>query len=179
MPDAALHEVFLESVVFRFRATKQLAEKTFDQLRDPDLFWSPDPESNSIAIIAKHIHGNMMSRWTDFLTTDGEKPWRDRDGEFVVEPGSMNRSELSGVWEEGWACLFAALAGLQPDDLTRNITIRGGELSVADAILRQLSHYGYHVGQIVFLAKQIQGADWQTLSVARGQSKAYKPKGRD
>lgn len=179
MTDTALHQVFRESVAFRFRAAEQLGRKAIDQLRDADLFWSPDSESNSIAVIAKHLHGNMMSRWTDFLTSDGEKPWRDRDGEFVVEPGSMTRSELLGLWEEGWACLFAALEGLQPDDLVKNITIRGAELSVTDAVLRQLSHYGYHVGQIVYLAKQIQGSDWRTLSVARGQSKAYKPTGRD
>jgi hypothetical protein len=128
-------------------------------------------------VLVKHLHGNMMSRWTDFLTSDGEKPWRDRDGEF--EPDTLRRSQLMKRWDEGWACLFDALSKLRPKDLGKPVTVRGSEISALDAILRQLSHYASHVGQIVFLAKQLRGADWRTLSIPRGQSKSYSPKGRD
>jgi hypothetical protein len=120
----------------------------------------------------------MRSRWTDFLTTDGEKPWRDRDGEFTADPSCL-RDELLNLWDEGWACCLDALRALTPDDLAREVTVRGQALGVLDAIERQHSHYAYHVGQIVLLARMRCGADWQTLSIARGQSMAYRPTKRD
>jgi hypothetical protein len=177
MGQSATDEMFLECIVYRFGALKELGEKAIAQLDDADLGRAAGDESNSVTVLVKHLHGNMMSRWTDFLTTDGEKPWRDRDGEF--ESDTLARSQLAELWEEGWACLFGALSNLQPEDLGEPITIRGREHSVIDAMLRQLSHYACHVGQIVFWAKQLRGADWQTLSVPRGQSKSYSPKGRD
>ncbi|MBM3289256.1 MAG: DUF1572 domain-containing protein [Candidatus Hydrogenedentes bacterium] len=171
-------ETYLDSVVFRFRGAKALGDKALAQLSAADLAWSPGPESNSIAVIVQHLHGNMMSRWTDFLTTDGDKPWRDRDGEFV-EPGALDRDALLRKWEEGWACLFRAIESLQPDDVMRDVTIRGETLSALDAINRQLAHVPYHVGQIVYLARMRRGGAWQTLSIARGESKNYQPAKRD
>jgi len=157
--------VFLQSAIARFRSQKELAEKAIAQLADEDLFWYPDAESNSIAILVQHMAGNMISRWTDFLTTDGEKPDRNRDAEF--EEGARSRAELLDRWERGWGCVFAALEPLSDEDLLKSITIRGEAHSVIDAILRQLSHYGQHTGQIVFIAKMRSSTDWQTLSMPR------------
>lgn len=176
MPDIA--KTYLDSVLFRFRNAKSLGDKALAQLSDDDLCWSPGPESNSIAVIVQHLHGNMMSRWTDFLAADGEKPWRDRDGEFV-EPFQPDRNELARKWEEGWACLFSAIESLRSDDLMRDIVIRGEKLNALDAINRQLAHVPYHVGQIVYIARMRKGGAWQTLSIARGASKAYTPSKRD
>ena len=138
------------------------------QLSDEQLFVTLDPESNSIAIIVKHMAGNMRSRWTDFLTTDGEKPDRNRDSEFVDAPA--NREALLSLWEQGWQYLFGALEPLSEEDLQRTVRIRGEAHSVMQAINRQVAHYSYHCGQIVFLAKHFQASDWQSLSVPRGRS---------
>lgn len=157
-----------------FQQYKQLAEKAMAQVRDDQLTFSPDPESNSIAIIAKHLAGNMRSRWTDFLTTDGEKPNRDRDSEFENPP--KTRADLMKIWEEGWSCLFHALAPLTDKDLDRTVTIRGEKHSVMQAINRQVAHYSGHCGQIIFLAKHLQHANWKTLSVPRGRSGEFTQK---
>ena len=176
MKDAST--MFLESAMFRFRSLKQYGDKTLAQIEEADLQWKPDAGSNSIAVIIQHLHGNMMSRWTDFLTSDGEKPWRERDGEFKADT-SLSREALMERWEAGWACLFTALEGLEPGDVARDITIRGQTLTAIDAIHRQLSHYGFHVGQIAYIAK-VRAADrWRPLSIPKGQSCQYKPKLRD
>ncbi|NUM53639.1 MAG: DUF1572 family protein [Candidatus Hydrogenedentes bacterium] len=169
---------YLDSVLFRFRNAKSLGDKALAQLSDEDIIWTPGPESNSIAVIVQHLHGNMMSRWTDFLTSDGDKPWRDRDGEFV-EPDTGDKQSLLQKWEQGWACLIGAIESLTPGDLMRDIVIRGEKLNALDAINRQLAHVPYHVGQIVYLARMRKGDTWQTLSIARGQSKDYIPSKRD
>jgi hypothetical protein len=156
---------YLEDSLTLFAYYKKLGERAMDQLTDSQLFTTLDGEANSIAIIVKHMSGNMLSRWTDFLTTDGEKPTRNRDGEFEAPPAT--RAELLATWEAGWACLFSALEPLTDADLTRTITIRGEPHSVMQAINRQLAHYPHHVGQIVLLAKHFAGDRWQTLSVPR------------
>jgi hypothetical protein len=162
---------FLTNSIKRFKEYKGLAEKAMDQLQDKDLLYNPSPESNSIAIIIQHMHGNMMSRWTNFLTEDGEKEWRKRDEEFKEH--SHSREDLMNQWNEGWKILLDTLESLKEDDLEKNITIRSQPLSVTDAMLRQLAHYSYHVGQIVFLARWIKGENWQSLSIPKGGSAAY------
>ena len=154
-----------------FRYYKQLAEGAFAQLSDEQLHATSAPDGNSIAVIVQHMAGNMHSRWDHFLISDGESATRDRDLEFIdlFEP----RDALMRRWEGGWAALFAALEGLRDEDWTRSVTIRGEPLSVIEAVQRQLSHYPHHVGQIVLLARQMRGASWQNLSVAKGQSAAY------
>src|SRR5256714_11591390 len=142
---------YVEDSVSLCRYYKNLSERAMDQVSDEQLFTALDDEMNSIAIIVKHMAGNMRSRWTDFLTTDGEKPDRKRDGEFVSP--SASRAELLRVWDAGWKCVFDALEPLSESDLTRRVTIRGEEHSVMQAVNRQIAHYAYHVGQIVFLAK--------------------------
>jgi hypothetical protein len=154
-----------------FQYYKKLAERGIAQCPDESLFTILDPQSNSIAIIVKHMAGNMRSRWTDFLTSDGEKPDRNRDTEFEEPP--KTRAELMEMWERGWRLLFGALEPLNDADLTRTITIRTEPHSVMQAINRQVAHYSYHVGQIVFLARHFAGDKWQTLSVPRGQSKQF------
>lgn len=171
-------ETYLESVRYRFRVHKKLAEGAMEQLSDDQLLFSPGQGSNCIAIILQHLHGNMMSRWTDFLTTDGEKPTRERDAEFVLD-SSIDREERMRRWEEGWACLFEAIEPLTPEDLLEKVTIRGATLSVLDAIERQVFHIAYHVGQIVYVARLLSGPDWRYLSVEPGKSKQYRPRGRD
>lgn len=178
MDDKMIGKVFLETTIFRFKNMKELAEKAMMQLEDKDLLWRSDDESNSIAIIVQHIYGNALSRWTDFLTTDGNKATRDREREFT-QPENFNGAELMSQWEGGWLCIFNGLNQLTVEDLTKTVTIRGQPLSVIDAIQRQLSHYSYHVGQIVYLARQIKGKSWNSLSIPRGKSKEYKPKKRD
>ncbi len=170
--------LYLESTLKRFAGTKELGERALAQLSDADLAWRPGPESNSIAVNLQHLHGNMLSRWTDFLTTDGEKPARDRDGEFT-EPEAIDRETLMNNWEAGWACLFDALRALHSEDLTKSVTIRGQSLSALDAINRQLAHYSYHVGQIVYLGRMRKGEAWETLSIAKGASRQYKPAKQD
>lgn len=157
--------VYLEAVKSRFRYMKDLAERALAQVDDDALTWSPDGESNSITVIIKHLSGNMVSRWTDFLTTDGEKPNRDRDAEFVEE--RLPRQVLMERWERGWQALFAALASLTPADLLRTVYIRGEPHTVIDAIERQMFHYSYHVGQIVYLAKARAGRRWESLTIPR------------
>jgi hypothetical protein len=158
-------ENFLASVKKRFLNYKELAEKAMAQIEDDKLFVQVNDESNSIAMIVQHMAGNMLSRWTNFLTEDGEKEWRERDAEFEVV--LQTREEMLQQWAKGWQCLFDALDSLAPSQLGETIHIRGEALSALDAINRQLAHYPYHVGQIVFLAKMFRGDDWQTLSMPK------------
>jgi uncharacterized damage-inducible protein DinB len=167
---------YLKDTLALFRYYKGLAERAMAQLSDEQLLAALDEESNSIAVIVKHMSGNMRSRFTDFLTGDGEKPDRRRDLEFV-DP-LITREALMTSWDAGWACLFAALEPLTEDDLAKTITIRGEPHSVMQAINRQVAHYSYHCGQIVFLAKHLNHAGWKTLSVARGQSEQFNQKVR-
>ncbi|HEV2214889.1 MAG TPA: DUF1572 domain-containing protein, partial [Terracidiphilus sp.] len=157
-----------------FRQMKQLAERAMAQVADEELFATLDAEANSIAILVKHMAGNMRSRWTDFLTSDGEKPTRNRDGEF--ENPAETRAALLADWESGWSCLFAALEPLTDADLSRTITIRGERHSVMQAINRQIAHYAQHAGQIILLAKHFGCDHWQTLSVPRGKSSEFNRK---
>lgn len=162
---------YLESIQKQFEYYKLLGERTIAQLEDEQLFWQANPHSNSIGIIVKHLWGNMLSRWTDFLTTDGEKEWRKRDEEF--EASIQTREGLLQKWEEGWQCLFEALASINEQNFATTIYIRNMGHSITEAINRQLAHYSYHVGEIVFIGKMQKGADWQSLSIAKGQSKTY------
>jgi hypothetical protein len=162
---------YLESVIKQFEYYKMLGDKTFAQVQDEKLFWQYNADSNSIAIIVKHLWGNMLSRWTDFLTSDGEKGWRDRDTEF--ENDIKSREELLEKWNEGWACLFKAIKSLTTDDLDKVIYIRNQGHTVMEAINRQLAHYPYHVGQIVFLGKMIAEKAWISLSIPKGSSQTY------
>ena len=164
-------ETYLNSVKKRFEYYKLLGEQTFAQLEDEGLFWQYNEESNSIAMIVKHLSGNMLSRWTDFLTSDGEKPGRDRDAEFAND--TKTRQQLLAIWGGGWDCLFNALNSIKEDDWEKDIYIRGERHSVVDAINRQLAHYPYHIGQIVFIGKMIAGSNWRSLSIPRGNSEAF------
>ncbi|HKD91295.1 MAG TPA: DUF1572 family protein [Terriglobales bacterium] len=163
---------YLDEAGRSFRGYKRMAEEAVAQVKDEELFRLLDPEDNSIAIVMKHMSGNMRSRWTDFLTTDGEKPDRHRDSEFILD-SRTTRIELLQWWESGWKQVFEAIASLKPEDLEHVITIRGKEHTVLQAINRALAHYAYHVGQIVFLAKHFRSKDWQTLSIPKGQSETY------
>ena len=163
---------FLSSSKKQFEYYKELGEKTFDQIPEEKLFWQFNEGSNSIATIVKHLHGNMLSRWTDFLTTDGEKEWRKRDQEF--DNDMTTKSELLSKWNEGWECLFYAIEPLTESDLNKEIYIRNMGHSITEAINRQLAHYSYHIGQIVFIGKMIANEDWASLSIAKGNSKEYK-----
>jgi uncharacterized damage-inducible protein DinB len=165
--------VYLEEAHRQMRGHKRLAEGAIAQLKDDELFITLDPESNSIAVIVKHMAGNMRSRFTDFLTSDGEKPDRYRDQEFELSPATTC-ADLTKWWEEGWARVFAALEALKPEDVLRVVTIRGEPHTVLQAINRQIAHYAYHTGQIVFLAKHIRSSKWKTLSIPRGRSEDYK-----
>jgi hypothetical protein len=156
----------------QLRKYRELAEKAMMQISDQDFFAAIDAESNSIAVIVKHMAGNMRSRWTDFLTTDGEKSNRNRDGEFVLEP-TDTRESLRLSWNTGWDAALAAVEALQPTDFERTVTIRGEPHSILEAINRQVTHYAYHVGQIVLLAKHHAGREWQSLSIPRGQSREF------
>ncbi len=162
---------YLDSIKKQFEYYKLLGEKTFAQLTDEQLFWQYNEESNSIATIVKHLCGNMLSRWTNFLTTDGEKEWRDREAEF--ENDIKDRDELISKWQEGWSCLFTALKEITDDNVNTIIYIRKMGHSVTEAINRQLAHYPYHVGQIVFIGKMVLNDKWSSLSIARGNSKEY------
>src|SRR5579859_6331915 len=168
--DIATH--YLEEVRRQFRGHKRLAEGALAQLKDDQLFGALDAEANSIAVIVKHMAGNMRSRFTDFLTTDGEKPDRNRDQEFEMNPGTT-RADVMRWWEEGWSRLFATLEALKPEDVMRTVTVRGELHTVLQAINRQIAHYAYHTGQIVFLAKHFRSSDWKTLSVPRGKSEDF------
>lgn len=162
---------YLQSAKKQFEYYKHLGDKTFEQLSEEKLFYKFNDDSNSIAIIVKHLHGNMLSRWTDFLTTDGEKEWRNRDGEF--EDAITTKPELLKLWETGWNCLFKALDSLEPEDLTKTIYIRNQGHFVVDAINRQLAHYPYHIGQIVYLGKMLAENGWKSLSIPKNKSKDY------
>ncbi|GAB3235404.1 DUF1572 domain-containing protein [Hymenobacter seoulensis] len=162
---------YLTSVRKQFEYYKLLGDNTFRQLPDEALFWQVNPESNSIATIVKHLWGNMLSRWTDFLTTDGEKEWRQREAEF--DNDLQSRADMLAKWEEGWQCLFAALDSLTPANWDQLVYIRNQGHSVTEAINRQLAHYPYHVGQIVFIGKMVQAGAWQSLSIPRGNSAAF------
>jgi len=160
---------FLNTAIRRLEYYKDLGEKTFDQLGNDDFHYQPNAESNSIAIIIQHLAGNMLSRWTNFLTEDGEKEWRQRDDEFVLH--SYNKQQLNDLWEKGWTCFFNAVKSLSEDDLLKMITIRQEPLTVIDAINRQLAHYPYHIGQIIYIGRIIKNKDWKNLSIAKAQSK--------
>jgi uncharacterized damage-inducible protein DinB len=162
---------YLEDSLTIFRYYKSLAERAIAQVSDDQLLATLDGEMNSIAVIVKHVTSNMRSRWTDFLTRDGEKPGRDRDAEFVDPPPT--REALLAAWEEGWNCVFTALEPLSDDDLGRTITIRGEAHSVMQAINREVAHYSYHCGQIVFLAKHLRSDAWKSLSIPRGRSNEF------
>lgn len=169
-----MEENYLESAKNQFAYYKMLGEKTFDQIPDEALFWQYHPESNAIAIIVKHLWGNMLSRWTDFLTTDGEKEWRNRDAEF--EADIQDRAELLAKWNEGWDCVFQALDAINKDNFNTTVYIRNQGHTVVEAINRQLAHYAYHVGQIVFIGRMVQGAAWKSLSIPKGKSSTYNEK---
>ena len=172
MNDQSLAQHYLADALQTFRDQKKLAERAFAQITDEDFFAALDQESNSVAVNIKHMAGNMLSRWTDFLTTDGEKPNRDRDMEFVILPDA-GRADLLAYWDRGWQCVFDAIEVLSPDDLLRTVLIRGQEHTVLQAINRQITHYAYHTGQIVYLAKHFKAGDWQTLSVPRNRSAEF------
>ncbi|HYH16728.1 MAG TPA: DUF1572 family protein [Flavisolibacter sp.] len=166
-----IEEIYLQSIIKRLKEYKSLGDKTLSQLNEEHMHWVPNEASNSIGIIIQHMHGNMRSRWTNFLTEDGEKPWRKRDEEFLFQQHS--KESLLVLWEEGWQIVFDTLSSLLPEHLTQNITIRTEPLNVVDAINRQLAHYSYHVGQIVLLGKWLVGNDWQSLSIPKGKSLAF------
>jgi hypothetical protein len=166
--EAEIGKALIDGAVTAFRSHKGWADKAIAQLSDDRLHVALDPNTNSLAVIMKHVAGNLLSRWTDFLTTDGEKPWRDRDGEFVDTFAS--RDELIAHWESGWQCLFDSLAALAPDDLGKTVTIRGEPHSVPLAIQRSLAHCAYHVGQIVLIARILAGDHWTTITIPRGAS---------
>jgi hypothetical protein len=168
-----LASYYLEEIRRQFRGHKRMAEAAMAQLEDKDFFITIDPESNSIAILVKHIAGNARSRFTDFLTTDGEKPDRFRDREFELT-GETSRTEVMRWWEQGWSIVFATLDGLKPDDLLRTVTIRQEPHTVLQALGRALAHYAQHIGQIVFLAKHLRSSEWKMLSIPRGKSEEYK-----
>lgn len=164
-------EHYLDNARLEFGRLKRLAEKALAQVEDDEaLHHALDAESNSLAVLLQHLAGNLTSRWTDFLTTDGEKAFRDRDGEFEAHPG-RTRKELMDAWELGWSRAQGALASLKPGDLERVVAIRGEDHTVVEAIQRQIGHTAYHVGQIVFLAKHLSSASWKSLTIPRGQSK--------
>lgn len=169
--DPTLAEVYLEDTAALFRRQKRLSDRAMAQIDDDAFFALIDAEANSVAVLVKHMAGNMRSRWRDFLTSDGEKPDRNRDSEFVIEPG-QDRAWLLARWEEGWGFLLDAIDGLSGEDLGRTVTIRGEPHTVLKAINRQIDHYSYHTGQIVLLCKHF-APEWQTLSIPKGGSAAY------
>lgn len=164
----SLASEFLSSVVKRFQEQKALGDKTFAQLNDKHMLVQPNDSSNSIGIIIQHLHGNMLSRWMYFLTEDGEKPWRKRDAEF--EADALTKNDLLHLWDDGWRTLMSALESLTEDDLLKTVTIRSQPLSVVDAINRQLAHYSYHVGQIVYIGRWLKDSEWECLSIPKGGS---------
>ena len=174
-PDPSVGELFVAGLVTAFRYHQEMAEKAVAQVDDEKLHAPLDANTNSIAVIMKHVAGNLRSRWVDFLTSDGEKPWRNRDEEFVDGAGS--RAEIMQHWASGWAALFATLGALRPEDLTKNVTVRGEQLSVPMAAQRSLGHTSYHVGQIVMLARIHAGDQWQVLTIPRGGSKQHNQQG--
>jgi uncharacterized damage-inducible protein DinB len=174
----SIGQAYLEDVLFSFRKQKEWAERAFRQVdSDEDLFRKLGEHSNSIAIIIKHVAGNLASRWTDFLTSDGDKPWRNRDGEFLI--GSADtRPHLEAAWEAGWAVLFQTLQSLNEEDLARTITIRGEKHTVLQAINRSLTHVAYHTGQILYVAHLVRAAGWEWITIPPGQSEQFKTQGK-
>ncbi len=162
---------YLSVVQERFKDVKKLGDKTISQLSEDDVHWKLNDGSNSVAVIAKHLSGNMVSRWSDFFISDGEKPDRNREQEF--EDDSLSKRELLIVWEKGWSSLFQTLHELDAQDLLKSIYIRGERHTVLDAIERQVAHYSYHIGQIVYIGKQLRDEDWESLSIPKGKSNEY------
>ncbi len=167
-------ENYLSSVKFEFNRYKTMGDKTFAQLTDEDILWTYSETDNSIAIIVKHLVGNMLSRWTHFLTEDGEKPWREREMEFEAPYTSKN--DMIAAWEKGWSCLFDALDSIDSSNFDTKIKIRNKEHTVIEAINRQLAHYSSHVGQLVFIGKMLKGPQWKSLSIPKGGSEAFNKK---
>jgi hypothetical protein len=167
-----IEQQYLDDMLLQLKKLKRQVEKSIAQIDDSQFFAVLDPEANSIAIIVKHVAGNMRSRWTDFLTSDGEKPDRNRDGEFLVQK-EETRAEILAAWEDGWKRTIAAISALGPGDLSRTVHVRGEAHTVLEAINRQVAHYAAHAGQIVLLAKHYAGSRWQTLSIPRGQSQVF------
>ena len=169
MSSEAIVRNYHEDSIASLKSYKKLADKAIAQLKDEEFFVTLDEEANSVAVVMKHMAGNMFSRWTDFLTSDGEKPNRNRDMEFVIEQ-STTKQDVLDYWERGWACVFAAIEPLTPEDFEKRVSIRGEEHTIVMAINRQLMHYAYHIGQIVFLAKHFRAGDWNSLSIPRNKS---------
>lgn len=167
-------QYFLTTSIEEFAKYKTMADKSIARLNEQELHWQPDPESNSVAIIIKHLSGNMISRWTDFLTTDGEKPDRFRDTEF--EDQLESKEELLAIWEKGWKVFLDTLYSLKAEDMMKTVYIRKEPHIVMKAFIRQLTHYAYHTGQIIFLAKHIKGKDWESLSIPKGMSEEFNRK---
>jgi hypothetical protein len=171
MTEIAAH--YIEEARRQMRGHKRMGENAMAQLKDEEFFVLIDPEANSVAILVKHLAGNMRSRFTDFLTSDGEKPDRFRDREFEVTPPTT-RADVMKWWEDGWACVMGAIDGLKPEDVMRTVTIRGEPHTVLQAVNRQIAHYAQHIGQLVFLAKHLRSSEWRTLSIPRGKSEEFK-----
>ncbi len=172
MSSEAVVKNYHEDAISSFKSYKKLADKAIAQLKDEEFFVTLDEEANSVAVIMKHMAGNMFSRWTNFLTTDGEKPDRNRDMEFVIE-GNTTKDDVLNYWERGWTCVFAAIEPLTPEDFEKTVMIRDEEHTIVQAINRQLTHYAYHIGQIVFLAKHFRSRDWSSLSIPRNKSAEF------
>lgn len=167
------NNIYLESVKKQMLYYKTIAEKAINQLEDEQLFFAANEDTNSISTIINHMSGNMISRWTDFLTTDGEKEWRNRDSEFDSHLHKNDKAELMNIWNKGWDCFFNTINSLQPSDLDTIIYIRNEGQTVVDAINRQLAHYPYHIGQIVFYAKMLKKTEWDSLSIPKNKSNSY------
>lgn len=161
----SLEKIFKENILKRFESYKEMGDKTFAQLTEENFFFQPSAENNTIAVNIQHMYGNMLSRFTNFLTEDGEKSWRKRDAEFEISDAGMQ--DLLSYWNEGWACVFKAIKDLEEQEFSSTIYIREEPMSVCDALLRQLGHYAYHIGQIIFIAKMIKGEDWKTLTIPK------------
>ena len=175
MSSEAIVQNYLEDAIASLKLGKSLAEKAIAQLKDEEFFVSLDEEANSVAVIMKHMAGNMFSRWTNFLTSDGEKPNRNRDMEFVIE-ANTTKDDVLDYWERGWACVFAAIEPLTLEDFEKTVMIRGEKHTIVQAINRQLTHYSYHIGQIVFLAKHFRSSEWSSLSIPRNKSAEFNAK---
>jgi hypothetical protein len=171
--NTTLGQTYLESVVKRMLGYKDLGDKTFAQLEEKDFFFTPNKSSNSIALVIQHMSGNMLSRWTNFLTEDGEKSWRNRDQEFETDDRFSTRQQLLDYWNKGWTCMLDCLQSLKEEDLLRTVHIRSEPLIVIDAINRQLAHYPYHVGQILYIGKLIKDDSWKSLSIPKGHSQQF------
>jgi hypothetical protein len=172
MSSEAIVQNYLDDSRSAMRAYKKLAEKAIAQLKDEEFFVTLDDEGNSVAVVMKHMAGNMISRWTDFLTSDGEKPNRNRDMEFVIE-SNTTKDDVLAYWQRGWQCVFDALEPLRTEDCEKTITIRGEKHTIVQALNRQLMHYAYHIGQIVFLAKHFRATEWNSLSIPRNRSAQF------